>query len=222
MQVQQAIAIHIDREAVTRCQLHRAEIGFDKAVVDDVRANEQRKAAISHFDATFVDNGCISITSFIEIELAILIFHEVFVGDVAGGGNKAANIDFRGFAKPDTLGVDKGNRTISFQVAQKLRWAIAVLNAEKRTVGGLLVYLNGFIDADIEGFKIGDKIFAMLINSKLLRCGAVCCGTLDRFSARRQIRNHVCRLCRLRAGDDSHHTGKDGAGLQVGESDFTK
>src|SRR5204863_5301676 len=98
------VAVEVEREGVAAAQRYAPQTRVDRAAVTHARRHERREAGVADRDLALVDDRRVGPARLVEMEPAGA-GHELVVGDVAGGGDEAGDVDARRTAEQDAVGV---------------------------------------------------------------------------------------------------------------------
>ena len=152
-EVDQTVAVQIDRKGVRRAQHDPAQTGLDQAVVAHMGGHQRDQSALGGGDAAGVDNARAGLAGLVEDQFAL---HEVFVAEVGRAGDQAADVDLGALAEDDAVGVDQQHLAVGVQAAQNHGDLAARDAVERGGTGRRLRELHLLVRTDAEAAPVDD------------------------------------------------------------------
>ena len=112
-ELDQPVAIQIEREPGPRSERHAAEIGLDDAGIPHMRRDESRDAGLADGDGSLIDDGRAPDPAVFETDVPAR--HEGGVVDVMTRHHEPADIDCRASAEENAVAVDENDLSVGGQ-----------------------------------------------------------------------------------------------------------
>ena len=166
LQVEQAVAVEIEVDALACAQGHGAELRLDHAVVADPGAQQGDAAAFAGFQAAGIAYGCAGVAG----EL-VVAGEEVPVGQVQGGSHQAAYVDLGGLAEDHAVGIDQEDLAVGIYPPLDIAAVAADHPVQGDGVLARLVEADPLIGTDAELVPISDQLVALLVDDHMPAIG---------------------------------------------------
>ena len=159
--VEQAIAGHIQRHRIARRENDRAQARGDHAFVAHAGAKQRDIPAVG------VDRALIDYSPATRTFELVAARHEIRIGDVARGCDKAAHVDLRAGAEQDAVRVDEEHFAIGREAAENARGIRAqhAIQRDRAAVG--LHEAHGLRRSDAEALPVDRRVLARLGDRRL-------------------------------------------------------
>ena len=162
----QIVAIKIEREPLPRPQRHTAKPRRDHAAILDPRRDKRHKTPLGRGYLTLIDDPCPDITGDHKVITAI---EKILIVDIDRGRDQRADIDLRMRPDMNARRVDQGQLPAGRQAAQdRARPAAANHPVEQGGRRRGLKHLDPFPRRDIETLPVDDRRQRRLVNRQKL------------------------------------------------------